>query len=106
MVMHRMGLFRVGIALESLQMGAKIAIAKALVDTGSGYTWVSRAALESLGVALRRTRWDALGEMEAHDALEVGQVFSIDPQLCVPEENLNTTCQHIIVSTADRCENC
>lgn len=54
--MHSMGLFRVGIELESLQTGAQVAIPDALVDTGSEYTWVPRAALESVGIAPRRTQ--------------------------------------------------
>jgi len=40
-----MGLFRVQIEIASVQGGAPVPIPDALVDTGSEYTWVPRAAL-------------------------------------------------------------
>ena len=55
--MSRMGLFRIGIEIENLERGGTgLAIAEALVDTGSEYTWIPRSALESLAITPRRTQ--------------------------------------------------
>jgi hypothetical protein len=44
-----MGLFRVRIAIASMEGGVPVSIPEALVDTGSEYTWVPRAALAAAG---------------------------------------------------------
>jgi hypothetical protein len=44
-MMDLMGLFRVQIAVAPMAGGASVSIPDALVDTGSEYTWVPRAAL-------------------------------------------------------------
>ena len=54
--MGSMGLFRTTIEVESLERrGERLPVAEALVDTGSELTWVPRATLEALGVAVQRT---------------------------------------------------
>ncbi len=48
-------LFRTTIEIESLQQrGPRRALSNTLVDTGSEYTWIPRADLESLGIAPQR----------------------------------------------------
>ena len=54
--MTRMGLFRVQIEIGSMQGGVPVSIPDALVDTGSEYTWVPRAALAAAGIVPRRTQ--------------------------------------------------
>lgn len=54
--MGEMGLFRTTIGVESIARGAVRDVADALVDTGSELTWIPRAVLESLGVAVERRR--------------------------------------------------
>lgn len=50
-----MGLYRTTIEIQDLdQRHARRALAETLVDTGSEFTWVPRAVLESLGVTARR----------------------------------------------------
>jgi predicted aspartyl protease len=51
-----MGLFRVPIEIASMQGGVPVSIPDALVDTGSEYTWVPRAALAAAGIVPRRTQ--------------------------------------------------
>jgi predicted aspartyl protease len=51
-----MGLFRVQIAVAPMAGGASVSIPDALVDTGSEYTWVPRAALTAAGIVPRRTQ--------------------------------------------------
>ena len=55
-MMSSMRLFRVRIEIASVQGGAPVSIPDALVDTGSEYTWVPRAALEAAGIVPRRTQ--------------------------------------------------
>jgi predicted aspartyl protease len=55
-MMDRMGLFRVQIAVAPMAGGASVSIPDALVDTGSEYTWVPRAALTAAGIVPRRTQ--------------------------------------------------
>ena len=54
--MDDMGLFRTTIGVESLARGEVRDVADALVDTGSELTWIPRAVLESIGVAVERQR--------------------------------------------------
>jgi len=54
--MDDMGLFRTTIGVESLARGEVRDVADALVDTGSELTWIPRALLESIGVAVERQR--------------------------------------------------
>jgi predicted aspartyl protease len=50
--MDDMGILRTTIAIEShLRRGETRELADVMVDTGSGYTWVPRAVLASLGIA-------------------------------------------------------
>jgi predicted aspartyl protease len=55
-MMDLMGLFRVQIAVAPMAGGASVSIPDALVDTGSEYTWVPRAALTAAGIVPRRTQ--------------------------------------------------
>jgi predicted aspartyl protease len=55
-MMDVMGLFRVAIEVAPTEGGAPVAIPDALVDTGSEYTWVPRAALTAAGIVPRRTQ--------------------------------------------------
>ena len=53
--MGDMGLFRTTVEIENLtRRGASRAMRDTLVDTGSEYTWIPRAVLEDLGVAVER----------------------------------------------------
>ena len=54
--MDDMGLFRTTIGVESLARGEVRDVADALVDTGSELTWIPRAVLESIAVAVERQR--------------------------------------------------
>jgi len=54
--MDDMGLFRTTIGVESLARGEVRDVADALVDTVSELTWIPRAVLESIGVAVERQR--------------------------------------------------
>jgi len=54
--MDDMGLFRTTIGVESLARGEVRDVADALVDTGSELTWIPRALLKSIGVAVERQR--------------------------------------------------
>ena len=55
--MRDMGTFRTTILVESAeQRGETRTVDDALVDTGSEYTWVPRAVLESLGIRAERTQ--------------------------------------------------
>ena len=54
--MDDMGLFRTMIGVESLARGEVRDVADALVDTGSELTWIPRAVLESIAVAVERQR--------------------------------------------------
>ena len=52
-----MGLFRTTIGVESPgQRGRVSEVPDALVDTGSEFTWIPRAVLESLGIGVERIR--------------------------------------------------
>jgi predicted aspartyl protease len=55
-MMDLMGLFRVQIAVAPMEGGVSVSIPDALVDTGSEYTWVPRAALTAAGILPRRTQ--------------------------------------------------
>jgi predicted aspartyl protease len=55
-MMDLMGLFRVQIDVAPMAGGASVSIPDALVDTGSEYTWVPRAALTAAGIVPRRTQ--------------------------------------------------
>ena len=51
-----MGIFRTTIGVENpLRAGEIRELSDVMVDTGSEYTWLPRAVLESLGLAPRRT---------------------------------------------------
>jgi clan AA aspartic protease len=54
--MDDLGLFRTTIGVESLARGEVRDVADALVDTGSELTWIPRALLKSIGVAVERQR--------------------------------------------------
>jgi predicted aspartyl protease len=54
--MTDVGMFRVTIGVESLARGRVRDVPEALVDTGSELTWIPRAILESLDVAVERRR--------------------------------------------------
>jgi predicted aspartyl protease len=54
-MMTDMGILRTTIGIEShLQRGAVRELAETMVDTGSEYTWVPRAVMESLGIGPER----------------------------------------------------
>src|SRR5688572_18122912 len=55
--MRETGPFRTTILVENAeQRGETRTVEDALVDTGSEYTWVPRAVLESLGIRAERTQ--------------------------------------------------
>lgn len=55
-IMAEMGIFRTTIAIEhSARRGERREVRDVMVDTGSEYTWIPRATLESLGVVPERT---------------------------------------------------
>ena len=54
--MDDLGLFRTTIGVESLARGEVRDVADALVDTGSELTWIPRAVLKSIAVAVERQR--------------------------------------------------
>lgn len=81
-----MGVFQIGCRIENHENRAKgVRIAKALVDTGSEYTWIRGTHLEKIGVTrekkdLRFVR--ANGEMVTRSVgfaiIRVGKQFTID----------------------------
>ena len=55
--MTDMGLFRITISVESARQRSQLVeVPDTLVDTGSDATWIPRSILESLGVAVEKTR--------------------------------------------------
>ena len=55
--MTDMGILRITLGVESqAQRGRIVELTNVMVDTGSEYTWVPRAVLEQLGVAVERVR--------------------------------------------------
>ena len=53
--MEEVGIFRTNIGIESLSQRGRIhELADTLVDTGSEFTWIPRAVLESLGIRPER----------------------------------------------------
>ena len=66
--MRDMGTFRTIILVESAeQRGETRTVEDALVDTGSEYTWVPRAVLESLGIRAERTQRFVVADGRALD---------------------------------------
>ena len=56
-IMRDMGCFHVAIAIESpARRGAVRGVPKALVDTGSEYTWISASELRALGIEPERAQ--------------------------------------------------
>ena len=52
-----MGLFRTTIGIENLTRRGQVSdVPEALVDTGSEFTWIPRAVLESLGIGVEGVR--------------------------------------------------
>jgi clan AA aspartic protease len=55
-IMSDMGIFRTTVSIENpLRPGELRALTDVMVDTGSEYTWIPRAVLESLGIDPKRT---------------------------------------------------
>ncbi|HYU54377.1 MAG TPA: hypothetical protein VEK37_15600 [Gemmatimonadaceae bacterium] len=55
--MSNVGIFRTTVGVENIaQRGTVSDVADTLVDTGSEFTWIPRAILESLGVAVEKRR--------------------------------------------------
>ena len=55
--MTDMGLFRITIGVEGARQRSQLVeVHDTLVDTGSDATWIPRSILESLGVAVEKTR--------------------------------------------------
>jgi predicted aspartyl protease len=51
-----MGIFRIDVLVENPERPGQLrAVGRAMVDTGSEYTWIPRADLEALGLVARRT---------------------------------------------------
>jgi len=56
-IMSDMGLFRTTVGIENVSAGGRLAhVSDVLVDTGSEFTWLPAALLDSLGVTRRRTQ--------------------------------------------------
>lgn len=81
-----MGTFHVGCKVENqVDRRRSIRIAKALVDTGSGYTWVPGAKLERIGVAREKkdltflmANGEAITRSVGFAILHVGKSFTTD----------------------------
>ena len=81
-----MGTFHIGCKVENHVHRAKgVRIAKALVDTGSEYTWIPSAKLEKIGVAREKkdlrfvmANGNVITRSVGFAILRVGKEFTID----------------------------
>ena len=103
-------LIRPGITSKEIIEQAKLAIAPVLARTKFSkpiYEQAARKMVETSGGTLSHPVGLAVHDDGPYnrDALKVGHVFSIDPQLWVPEENLYIRYEDVIVITANGYEN-
>lgn len=103
-------LLRPGITAKEIIEQAKVAIAPVLQRTKFSkpvYEQAARKMVETGGGTLSHPVGLAVHDDGPYnrDVLKVGHVFSIDPQLWVPEENLYIRYEDVIVITANGYEN-
>jgi Xaa-Pro aminopeptidase len=103
-------LIRPGITSKEIIEQAKLAIAPVLARTKFSkpiYEQAARKMIETSGGTLSHPVGLAVHDDGPYnrDVLKVGHVFSIDPQLWVPEENLYIRYEDVIVITANGYEN-
>ena len=103
-------LIRPGITSKEIIEQAKLAIAPVLQRTKFSkpiYEQAARKLIETSGGTLSHPVGLAVHDDGPYnrDVLKVGHVFSIDPQLWVPEENLYIRYEDVIVITANGYEN-
>ena len=81
-----MGTFHIGCRVENhIDRNKRVRIAKALVDTGSEYTWIPGAKLENIGVVREKkdprfvmANGDIVTRSVGFAILRVGNAFTID----------------------------
>ncbi len=105
-----MKLIRPGITTKEILEQAKIAIAPVLARTKFSkpvYEQAARKLVETSGGTLSHPVGLAVHDDGPYNRgpLKVGHVFSIDPQLWVPEENLYIRYEDVIVITSNGYEN-
>lgn len=105
-----MKLIRPGITTKEIIEQAKLAIAPVLARTKFSkpvYEQAARKMVETSGGTLSHPVGMAVHDDGPYNRgpLKVGHVFSIDPQLWVPEENLYIRYEDVIVITANGYEN-
>jgi Xaa-Pro aminopeptidase len=105
-----MKLLRPGITTKAIYEQARQAMEPVMQRTKFSkpvYEQAARKMLETGGGTLSHPVGMAVHDDGPYnrDVLKVGQVFSIDPQLWVPEENLYIRYEDVIVITADGYEN-
>ncbi len=105
-----MKLIRPGITTKEIIAQAKVAIAPVLQQTKFSkpvYEQAARKMVETGGGTLSHPVGLAVHDDGPYnrDVLKIGHVFSIDPQLWVPEENLYIRYEDVIVITANGYEN-
>ena len=73
-----MGIFRTTIAVENpTRPGVRIDVASVMVDTGSEYTWLPRAVLETLGLTPTRTvRFITADGRQVERAVSFGNLYA------------------------------
>ena len=103
-------LIRPGITTKAILEQARVAIEPVLQRTKFSkpvYEQAARKMVETGGGTLSHPVGLAVHDDGPYnrDVLKVGHVFSIDPQLWVPEENLYIRYEDVIVVTADGYEN-
>ncbi len=103
-------LIRPGITAKQIIEQAKVAIQPVLARTKFSkpiYEQAARKMVETSGGTLSHPVGLAVHDDGPYnrDVLKVGHVFSIDPQLWVPEENLYIRYEDVIVITANSYEN-
>lgn len=101
---------RPGVATKEIYEQAKVAIAPVLARTKFSkpvYEQAARKMIETGGGTLSHPVGLAVHDDGPYNrgTLKVGHVFSIDPQLWVPEENLYIRYEDVIVVTANGYEN-
>lgn len=105
-----MKLIRPGVTTKEIYEQAKVAIAPVLARTKFSkpvYEQAARKMIETGGGTLSHPVGLAVHDDGPYNRgpLKVGHVFSIDPQLWVPEENLYIRYEDVIVITANGYEN-
>ena len=73
-----MGIFRTTVTVENpMRPGVTLQVDKVMVDTGSEYTWLPRAVLETLGlVAIRTVRFTTADGRQVERPVCFGNVYA------------------------------